>query len=75
MQSIFYYILYVELLLQIDGERTLGENMADNGGLNHAYLAYQHYLRKYGPELQLPGFEKYSTSQLFFIAFGNVKKN
>lgn len=53
--------------------RTLGENMADNGGLHHSYLAYKYHIRKYGSEPILPGLEKYTMEQLFFIAFGNVR--
>lgn len=58
--------------LQVRGKQTLGENLADNGGLHHAYLAYQRYVRKHGAEKHLPGFENYTSSQMFFIAFGNV---
>lgn len=56
----------------MDGDRTLAENLADNGGLHHAYRAYKRYLIRHGPELVLPGFEEFSGDQLFFIAFGNV---
>ncbi|KAF5294546.1 hypothetical protein FQR65_LT10738 [Abscondita terminalis] len=57
---------------KINGERTLGENLADNGGLNHAYLAYKNYIRKHGDEMKLPGFQDFSNDQLFFIAFGSI---
>lgn len=46
--------------------------MADNGGLNHAYLAYKLYVKRHGKEAMLPGFEDYTHDQLFFIAFGSV---
>lgn len=58
----------------MDGRRTLAENLADNGGLHHAYRAYKRYLSRHGHESTLPGFEDYSTEQLFFIAFGNVTR-
>ncbi|XP_032593504.1 endothelin-converting enzyme 2 [Drosophila grimshawi] len=57
----------------IDGELTLGENIADNGGMRESYLAYRLYVNEVGPErLKLPGLEHYTHEQLFFIAFGNL---
>ncbi|XP_034488295.1 endothelin-converting enzyme 2 [Drosophila innubila] len=57
----------------IDGELTLGENIADNGGMREAYLAYRLYVKEMGRErLKLPGLEHYTHEQLFFIAFGNL---
>ncbi|KAH8417812.1 hypothetical protein KR222_006234 [Zaprionus bogoriensis] len=57
----------------IDGELTLGENIADNGGMREAYLAYRLYVKEVGRErLKLPGLEHYTHDQLFFIAFGNL---
>ncbi|KAL7727927.1 hypothetical protein ACLKA6_019488 [Drosophila palustris] len=57
----------------IDGELTLGENIADNGGMREAYLAYRLYVKEVGRErLKLPGLEHYTHEQLFFIAFGNL---
>ncbi|XP_051863272.1 LOW QUALITY PROTEIN: endothelin-converting enzyme 2 [Drosophila albomicans] len=57
----------------IDGELTLGENIADNGGMREAFLAYRLYVKEVGRErLKLPGLEHYTHEQLFFIAFGNL---
>lgn len=50
----------------------MGENIADNGGLHSALLAYRKYEAKNGPEPRLPGLEQYSPEQLFFIAFATV---
>lgn len=57
---------------KVDGQRTLGENLADNGGLHHAYLAYKKVLKKIGEEPKLPGFQAFSNMQLFFIAYGSI---
>ncbi|XP_054747358.1 phosphate-regulating neutral endopeptidase PHEX [Anastrepha obliqua] len=57
----------------IDGELTLGENIADNGGMREAFHAYRMYVKEMGAErVKLPGLEKYSNEQLFFISFGNL---
>lgn len=63
------------LTFQIDGALTLGENIADNGGLREAYYAYKLYEMQYGEEPKLPGLEQYSHEQLLFISFGNVRCN
>jgi len=59
----------------VDGQNTLGENLADNGGLTRAYDAWKYSLLK-NPEkaaernLKLPGLENYTIDQLFYIAYG-----
>lgn len=55
------------------GKVTLGENLADNGGLNQAFTAYKNYVKNFGTEPALPGFENFTNYQLFFLAYGNVK--
>ena len=50
----------------------LGENIADNGGIKLAYLAYEkHKEHKSASNLPLPGLN-YNNDQLFFIAFAHV---
>jgi len=61
--------------ININGKLTLGENLADNGGLDRAYEAYQTYLNKNKDKVKnqsLPGLTKYNNEQLFFISFGQV---
>ncbi|XP_030072128.1 endothelin-converting enzyme-like 1 [Microcaecilia unicolor] len=53
---------------RVNGRLTLGENIADLGGLKLAYYAYQKWVREHGPERPLQRL-KYTHEQLFFIAF------
>ncbi|XP_078521517.1 endothelin-converting enzyme-like 1 [Lissotriton helveticus] len=53
---------------RVNGRLTLGENIADMGGLKLAYYAYQKWVTEHGPERPLPRL-KYTHEQLFFIAF------
>ncbi|KAK1162402.1 endothelin-converting enzyme-like 1 [Acipenser oxyrinchus oxyrinchus] len=53
---------------RVNGKLTLGENIADMGGLKLSYYAYQKWIREHGPEQPLPGL-KYTHKQLLFIAF------
>ncbi|XP_055970366.1 neprilysin [Sorex fumeus] len=55
----------------LNGINTLGENIADNGGLGQAYRAYQSYIRKHGAEKLLPGLDL-NHNQLFFLNFAQV---
>lgn len=55
----------------VNGELTLGENIADLGGLTIAYHAYQKSLE--GKEDKI--IDGYTGNQRFFIAFGQVWQN
>ncbi|KAF9305210.1 hypothetical protein BGZ74_010989 [Mortierella antarctica] len=57
----------------VNGWSTLGENIADNGGLKIAYEAWKQRQRnaKHNNR-KLPGLEKYTTEQLFFIQYARA---
>lgn len=59
---------------QISGKMTLDENIADNGGLREALLAYRKFVDDHGEEPKLPGFEQYSNEQMYYLAFANVSR-
>ncbi|CAJ0599855.1 unnamed protein product [Cylicocyclus nassatus] len=54
---------------KINGELTVGENIADNAGVKLAYRAYKAYLRKHGEEKKIRGLEGYSSEQIFFMGY------
>ncbi|CAL1541738.1 unnamed protein product [Lymnaea stagnalis] len=53
------------------GKQTLGENIADNGGLKSAYRAYQKWVEKNGEEQLLPALGL-THQQVFFLSFAQV---
>ncbi|KAG0371442.1 hypothetical protein BGX24_001670 [Mortierella sp. AD032] len=61
----------------LDGQISLGENLADNGGMKMAFHIWQNrvksdpYVRKY-KNFKLPGLDKYTPEQLFFISYGRI---
>ncbi|XP_046981477.1 neprilysin-1-like [Schistocerca americana] len=62
-----------EVNKKVDGEQTLDENIADNGGLLEAFVAYQLYLiRNRNEDGVLPGFQNFTHNQMFFIGYGNM---
>lgn len=56
----------------IDGELTLDENIADNGGLNEAFVAYERWKTRHGQEPLLSGFTDFTHEQLLFLSFAHV---
>uniref|UniRef100_A0A8C2HS16 Membrane metallo-endopeptidase-like 1 n=1 Tax=Cyprinus carpio TaxID=7962 RepID=A0A8C2HS16_CYPCA len=55
----------------VSGITTLGENIADNGGVRQAYKAYMKWVEREGEEPRLPGLEM-DHKQLFFLNFAQV---
>uniref|UniRef100_A0A8B9HQA4 Neprilysin n=1 Tax=Astyanax mexicanus TaxID=7994 RepID=A0A8B9HQA4_ASTMX len=55
----------------LNGNNTLGENIADNGGIRQSYQAYQNYVKKHGKEAPLPGLDL-NHEQLFFLNFAQI---
>ncbi|KAI8383005.1 hypothetical protein BD560DRAFT_420771 [Blakeslea trispora] len=57
----------------VNGKMTLGENLADNGGVNAALMSMHRSLTE-EPEknMILPQLEQFSPEQLFFINFGRA---
>ncbi|KAF9154692.1 hypothetical protein BG015_000220 [Linnemannia schmuckeri] len=61
----------------LDGQLTLGENLADNGGIKMAFRVWQSRAKsdpngKKIKNFKLPGLDKYTPEQLFFIAYGRL---
>lgn len=58
--------------LHVNGETTLGENIADNGGIHVAYEAFSNRQKNEGKAPQLADLPQYSPEQLFFISWANA---
>ncbi len=56
---------------QVDGFQTLGENLADLGGINASWDAYRAWLRRH-PDEAGPHVDGLTDDQLFFLAFGQT---
>ncbi|KKK12809.1 hypothetical protein AOCH_007217 [Aspergillus ochraceoroseus] len=56
--------------LHVNGRLTLGENIADAGGLGAAYHAWKKHDESH-PDRHLPGLTKFSKEQLFFMSYAN----
>ena len=60
--------------MQVNGEQTLGENIADNGGVHAAFQAYKDVMDQTGEDRQKT-IDGYTLDQLFFVAFAQVTHN
>lgn len=56
--------------LHVNGRLTLGENIADAGGLSASFAAWKE-VEKSRPSELLPGLQNFSKDQLFFISYAN----
>ena len=56
--------------LHVNGRLTLGENIADAGGVTAAFQAWK-AREAATPSDMLPGLQDFSKEQLFFISYGN----
>lgn len=56
--------------LHVDGKLTLGENIADAGGVTASFSAWK-TRQAISPDQNLPGLDHFSQDQLFFVSFGN----
>lgn len=54
--------------IHVNGKLTLGENIADAGGLNAAFRAWKQEEGK-KPSQLLPGLQNFSKEQLFFMSY------
>jgi putative endopeptidase len=52
--------------LKLNGQLTLGENLADNGGLNVAFQAFQNVTKNHPLGVK----DGFTPEQRFFIAYG-----
>jgi len=57
--------------LKLNGKLTLGENIADLGGIKQSFQAWQAYASEH-PDAARPAVEGLSNDQLFFIAFAQT---
>ncbi|KXX82006.1 Endothelin-converting enzyme 1 [Madurella mycetomatis] len=56
--------------LHVNGRLTLGENIADAGGLTASFQAWKRRSAE-KPNAHLPGLEYFTQSQLFFVSYSN----
>ncbi|XP_066593448.1 neprilysin-2-like isoform X2 [Prorops nasuta] len=55
--------------VQVDGNQTLGENIADCAGVHNLYKAFKFWRKNKGtPDPKLPGLEDYNDDQMFFLS-------
>lgn len=60
-------VIVFECMKQVNGKRTLDENIADNGAIKGMYSAYQTFVDRNGLDPLLPELN-YTANQLFWIS-------
>lgn len=68
----FYSGMTIEEGLNIDGKLTLGENLADIGGLKQAYKAFQRWRKRQEEPADRTAVSGLSDDQLFFVAYAQT---
>jgi putative endopeptidase len=58
--------------LTLNGKLTLGENIADFGGIKQAYRAFRQWASDSGVALDAPAMDGLTHAQLFFVAYGQI---
>lgn len=56
----------------MNGTKTLTEDIADNVGIKVAYEAYKKWQLNNVEEARLPGFENYTSNQMFWLSFART---
>eukprot|EP00742_Colponemidia_sp_Colp-10_P002369 GILJ01002525.1.p1 GENE.GILJ01002525.1~~GILJ01002525.1.p1 ORF type:complete len:717 (+),score=121.95 GILJ01002525.1:68-2218(+) len=56
--------------LHVNGRLTLGENLADLGGVKTSFKAYNQFIADHGAEPQV--MNEFTNEQLFFVSFGSM---
>ncbi|XP_017460895.1 PREDICTED: neprilysin-1-like, partial [Rhagoletis zephyria] len=58
--------------LHLNGQNTLGENIADNGGTHESFNAYKAREAASGASPTLADLPKFTSDQLFFLSYANT---
>jgi predicted metalloendopeptidase len=58
--------------VNLNGKLTLGENIADFGGIKQAHRAYTHWAEGQGIDARGPALEGLNREQLFFVSFAQL---
>lgn len=65
--------MWANFIFQLNGINTVGENVADNGGVRESYLAFRAYAEKSSNIPLVPYLSKeFSVEQIFFLSYANV---
>ena len=56
--------------LKVDGKKTLGENIGDNGGINIAFRAFQNVQKQNSEDT--PDVDGFTPAQRFFLSYGRI---
>ena len=59
--------------MNLNGVNTQGENIADNGGIRETYRAYSNSVASDGAEPKLPGLTQFTSEQLLFVSYAQVR--